>query len=368
MNFTTTKPPVKYNQQRSLKRALNLNIALIVLAIASVILRALTPLAEDAAMTNLDIAFKAFLMMAVGVIVSVMVEVFYAISEGTIQKFEVYKRWIDPINTGLLIALLLPSTTPIYALVISVIVGVYAGKLVFGGYGYYIFNPVLVAVLFAHLTFGGQMDITGTPLLLMKEAVFGSSVELSLQSLLIGNYTAVAIGSTSVLLLFAVFVYLCVTKVIDLRISITYLLTIFLVSLGIGFINFTTQGMLIYTLVNMITGLTMFGAVFLVSESVSSPTSRETKIAYAVIVGILVMLIRVLSAEPEGVVFAILFGNLLTPFMNRTVKRSQTKGLIKTVVISIVAIVIVSGAIGFIVQSRIIENLNETAALFGGIL
>ncbi|MEC9485576.1 MAG: RnfABCDGE type electron transport complex subunit D [Candidatus Izemoplasma sp.] len=368
MNFTTTKPPVKYNQQRSLKRALNLHIALIVLAVASIALRAVSPVAADATVTNLDIAFKAFLMMSVGIVTSVMVEIFYALSEGTINKFESYDRWIDPINTGLLIALLLPSTTPIYALVVSVIVGVYAGKLVFGGKGYYIFNPVLIAVLFATLTFGGQMSVEGTPLLLMKDAIFSGSVNFDLTRLLIGNYTAVAIGSTSVLLLLVAFIYLTLTKVIDLRISLTYLLTIFIVSLGIGLINFTTQATFVYTFVNMITGLTMFGAVFLVGESVTSPTSRETKIIYAVIVGILVMLIRVLSAEPEGVVFAILFGNMLTPFMNRTVKRSDKKGLIKTIAFSALAVLIASGAIGFIVQSRLIDNLNETAQLLGGIL
>ena len=69
------------------------------------------------------------------------------------KKFEAYSGYIDPINTGLLIALLLPTTTPVYVLALAVFVGVYAGKLVFGGYGFYIFNPALVGVLFANISF-----------------------------------------------------------------------------------------------------------------------------------------------------------------------------------------------------------------------
>ena len=272
MNFTRTKPPIKFNQQRSLKRSLNLHIALIVLSIASLLLKAFTVVPEGAAYTAVDQAFKAFLILAVAALTSLIVELFYSISEGTSNKFQKYESFIDPINTGLIIGLLLPIVTPIYVLVLAVIVGVYAGKLAFGGYGFYIFNPALVAVLFASLSFGGQMAVSGTPLLLLKESMAGATYNFNVLDLLIGNYEAVAIGSTSVILLTLTFIYLCVTKVIDIRTSLAYLLTITLLALGIGFINFGVEGMISYTFVNLVTGLTMFGATFLVAETVSSPT------------------------------------------------------------------------------------------------
>lgn len=362
MNFKTKKAPIVNNSQRTFKRSITLHFALIVVAISTVTLKAFSDVANP-----VDIAFQAFLMLIVGALVSVIIEVFYAISDKSTSKFESYKGFVDPINTGLIIALLLPATTPIYVLVLAIFVGVYAGKLVFGGYGYYIFNPALVGVLFAQISFEVQIAVSGTPLQLLKQAIEGQSVIFDIKQLLIGNYEAIAIGSTSVLLLGAVFLYLLVTKVIDFRISGTFLITVLLLTLGIGFVNYYVSGDLSgihnYMVVNMITGLTMFGAVFLISEPVSSPTSRETKIIYAVVVAVLMMLVRVLGKQVEGLVFAILFGNMITPFINRTVRRSNKKVLIKTLVFSFIFIVISAIALGFILQDR----TGEAFTLVGGV-
>jgi electron transport complex protein RnfD len=363
MNFKTKKAPIVNNSQRTFKKSITLHFALIVLSIATVTLKAFSDVSDP-----LDIAFKAFTMLVVGALVSVIVEVFYAISDKKISKFESYKGFVDPINTGLIIALLLPSVTPIYVLVLAVVIGVYIGKLVFGGYGYYIFNPALVGVLFAQISFGIQLTVSGTPLQLLKQAIEGQTIIFNLKDLFIGNYEAIAIGSTSVIILLIIFVYLLVTKVIDFRISGTFLITVFLLTLGIGFVNFYVAGDLSgiynYVVINMITGLTMFGAVFLVSESVSSPTSRETKIVYAVVVALLTVAVRVLGKEVEGVVFAVLFGNMITPFLNRTVKRSDKKALIKTLIISFVIVVFSAIALGFIVQNNAADLFEAVGGLF----
>ena len=363
MNFITKKAPIVNNSQRTFKKLITLHFALIVVSITSVVLKALSNVAEP-----LDSAFQAFLMLGVAALVSVIVEVFYAISNKDTSKFESYKGFVEPINTGLIIALLLPAITPIYVLVLSVIVGVYIGKIVFGGYGYYIFNPALVGVLFAQISFGSQLSVVNTPLQMLKQALEGQTIIFDLKDLLIGNYEAIAIGSTSVILLAIVFIYLLVTKVIDFRISGTFLITVFVLTLGIGFINFYVSGDLSgifnYVVINMVTGLTMVGAVFLVSESVSSPTSRETKIIYAVVVAILMMTVRTLGKEVEGLVFAVLFGNMITPFLNRTVKRSDKKALIKTLIFSLAFVVFTAVALGFIVQN----NAQDLQVLVGGVL
>ena len=363
MNFKTKKAPIVNNSQRTFKRSITLHFALIVLSIAAIALKAISDVNDP-----LEVAFKAFTMLVIGALVSVIVEVFYAISDKKISKFENYKGFVDPINTGLIIALLLPSVTPIYVLVLAVVIGVYIGKLVFGGYGYYIFNPALVGVLFAQISFGIQLTVSGTPLQLLKQAIEGQTIIFNMKDLLIGNYEAIAIGSTSIIILLGIFIYLLVTKVIDFRISGTFLITIFLLTLGIGFINFYVAGDLSgvynYVVINMITGLTMFGAVFLVSESVSSPTSRETKIVYAVVVALLTVAVRVLGKEIEGVVFAVLFGNMITPFLNRTVKRSDKKALIKTLIISFVFILFSAVALGFIVQNNAADLYEAVGGLF----
>ena len=106
-------------------------------------------------------------------------------------------------------------------------------------------------------------------------------------------------------------------------------------------------------MVNIITGLTMFAAVFVIAEPVSTPTSRETKIIYGAVVAILMMLVRVLGSNAEGLIFAVLFGNMITPFLNRTVTRSNNKTFIKTVVTTCILVVFVAVAIGLILQSNL---------------
>ncbi len=359
MTFKTKKPSVRFSQQRSYKRQLNLHLAVIIVAIAAIFLKTFIPALSGEETTAL--AFKVFLMLVTGVVVSLFVEIVYAISEGTVEKFYSYKSYVDPINTGLLIALVLPSVTPIYVLVLAVIIGVFAGKLVYGGYGFYIFNPVLVGVLFAMLSFSTQLVVVGTPLQALKDAMSGVTTQVDLWPLIFGNYEAIAIGSAGVIILLLAFIYLCVTRVIDLRISGVFLVAVAVISFIIGYFNGFA---LDYILINLITGLTMFGAVFLISESVSSPTSRETKIIYATVVAILTMMVRVLGTYNEGVIFAILFGNMLTPFINRTVKRSNQKTLIKTVIFSVLMVVLVGAVLGLMLNNRI----EEANAFIGGIL
>ena len=207
--------------------------------------------------------------------------------------------------------------------------------------------------------------------MLLKRALSGGTFNIdNILELLVGNYDALAIGTTSVILLVIVFVYLLVSRIIDIRISGTFLLSILVMSFGIGFINFyipgNMSGVIYYTLINMITGFTLFAAVFLISDSVSSPTSSETRMIYAVVVAILMMLVRVLGQETEGIVFAILFGNMITPFINRTVIRSDKKTFLKTSLILVFVVLFITIFLGFIVQANLVEIY--TSLLGGGSL
>jgi electron transport complex protein RnfD len=365
MNFTIKQPPIKYNQQRSYKRNLNLHVALIVISIVSIFTRAFIAVPEGETWVP-DQMFKTFLMLLVAAGFSVIIEILYAIGEGKANKFATYNNLVDPINSGLLIALLLPTSTPIYALLLAVFIGVYVAKLVFGGYGYYIFNPALVGVLFVNISFASVITYGDTPLLQLKAALEGATLNFNLLDLLVGNYAAVAIGSTSIIVLTGLFIYLLITRVVDYRISGTFIGTIVVMSLIIGYISFGA-GTISYTLVNLMTGLTMFGAVFLVSESVTSPTSREAKLIYAVVVAIMTMLVRVIGAEPEGVVFAVLLGNMITPFLNRTVTRSNKSTLLKTSITLAVVVLFAAAVIGFILQGRLIEIFGTATTMMGGL-
>jgi electron transport complex protein RnfD len=377
MKFVTKKPPIVNSQEKSLKRLLTLHIALIIISLSAILMNGFYNVA-DGEVFNLDQSFAVFGMIVIGAVTAFIVELLYALSEGDTSKFTSYRGFIDPLNTGILIALLLPATTPAFVLVLSVIIGTYAGKLVFGGRGYYIFNPALVGALFANASFASQLslgeDVNGeaiiTPLQGLKEVFTSGAMQtLELQDLLIGNYAEIAVGSTSVIVLLLLFVYLWLNKVVDLRLSGSFLLTVLFMSFGIGYIlwAFDNGSALNYMVVNTLTGLTLFGAVFLVSESVSTPTSRETKLIFGVTVAILMMLIRTVSDSVEGLVYAVLFGNMITPFINRTVRRSNQKTLWTTVAVLAVIVIGVTIAIGFVLQGRLIDVFQTELGMMGGL-
>ena len=375
MKFITKKPPIVSSPDKSYKRLLSLHIALIITALSAIFMNGFYNIPEEATY-NLDQSFTVFSMILVGAIVAFLVELVYSLSEGDTTKFNSYRGFVDPINTGILIALLLPITTPIYVIILAVVVGTYFGKIVFGGRGYYIFNPALVGVLFATISFSAQLgfgeDVV-TPLQGLK-LVFteGAMQEITLQSLLTGNFAEIAVGSTSIIVLIILFAYLTMTRVIDLRLSGSFLITVLVMSFGIGYIlwAFDNGSAVGYMVVNLLTGLTLFGAVFLVSESVSSPTSRETKIIFGVIVGLLMMLFRTVSENVEGLIYAVLFGNMITPFINRTVKRSNPKVLRITIAVLVVVVAIATIAIGFMLQGQLIElqPAAETFTMIGGMM
>lgn len=353
MKFVANKPPVVQNSQRTYKRSLNLHFAIIAVSIAAIVIKFFTTAPEGS--SSVENGLKVLLMLVFGALFSVFIEVAYSYFEGRLEKFKSYGAYVEPISIGLLIALLLPTITPIYVLLLAVFVGVYAGKLVYGGYGFYIFNPALVGVLFAKLSFPDALKPSAdSPLVKLNDLVTnGGTVQLDdIWQLLIGNYEAIAIGSTSVILLAIVFIYLLVTKVIDIRISGTFLLTVVLIS---GIVGIITGWGLPFVILNLILGLTLFAATFLVSEPVSSPTSRETKMIYAVIVGVVMMMVRILGTNIEGLFFSILLGNMLTPYLNRTVKRSTKETFIKTSIALFVFVVFAGVVIGFILQNHLID-------------
>jgi len=299
----------------------------------------------------------------VAVAVSLIVEVLFKLS-----KKESYDSWIKFIKDcyckenilmiPLLSVLLLPLHTPLYLIVVAVIMSVWIGKLVFGGYGFSIFNPGVVGVLFVQLSFKAQLafpaDMDGNyPLQLLKTATQNMNIARlhPYDALLFNGGYGMSVGTASIGLLILLFIVLSIIKAIDWRVAITYVLTVF------GITAF--MGGLVYAQEHVLSGLVIFGAVFLVSENVTSPTSRETKLLYAVIVGLITVMVRTIGSNVEGVLFAVLVGNMFTPYLNRTVKQSNIRGLLKVAVFAIIVIVAAGFALNAIIEARSVTELAE---------
>ena len=233
--------------------------------------------------------------------------------------------------TGLLLAMNLPVTTPWWIIVIGALFAIGVAKMPFGGLGQNIFNPAIAARVFLLISFPQQMtDWTVTPgFIHPTDAVTGATLlgiysEGGVQALQSLGYDpgisslfyniGGSVGEISVIALLAGFVYLLCRKVVKPWITISILATVALIS-GIFWLVdpavYTGPGF------NLLTGGLILGACFMATDYVTSPMSDWGGVIYGIGIGFIVMMIRYFGAYPEGVSFAILIMNMVTPLINR---------------------------------------------------
>ncbi len=298
---------------------------------------------------------------AIAIVVSMVIEILFLRSRGRWTNLKDCYLKQSPLLIPLTVVLLLPIHATWFIVVIATIMAVWIGKLVYGGFGYSIFNAAIVGVLFANLSFKSSLvspEGIAYPIEMLKLASQSNQIALlSQQSLFIGGtYFTIGAGAMSGLVLAVLFIVLAALRVIDWRLTVTYLATVF----GITYI----MGGSYYAMEHLLSGLVLFTGVFLITDPVTTPTSRETKLVFAVIVGLLTVMIRVLGNNTEGVLFAVLLGNIFTPYINRTARQSNTRSFIKTIVFVIALIVLGGLAIGFINSPAEVAEFVATGVNF----
>lgn len=230
---------------------------------------------------------------------------------------------LSAVVTGAILGLSLPATAPWYVGFIASITAIGIGKMVFGGLGMNIFNPAMVGRAFVMISFAGDLAASGyvdalygvdiisqaTPLSEIKQ----SGAAASIFSLLLGN-TNGSIGETSALACIAGGLFLCIRRVASWEIPAGVLLSAFVIS---GIANMANPGGQWTLLHHLLGGALLFGAFFIATDPVSSPLTPKGKWFFGLGVGSLVMLLRLFSGYPEGVMFAVLLMNAVTPLINR---------------------------------------------------
>ncbi|MEE0420827.1 MAG: RnfABCDGE type electron transport complex subunit D [Lachnospiraceae bacterium] len=218
------------------------------------------------------------------------------------------------IVTGLLLALNLPSSAPWWLPVIGGVFAILVVKQLFGGLGQNFMNPALGARCFLLISFTGRMTnfaydgFTGaTPLAAIKA---GESVNV--MDMLVGN-TAGTIGETSVIAIVIGAMILIWFEIIDLRIPATYLVSFAVFVLLFGGHGFDAN----YLIAQLCGGGLMLGAFFMATDYVTSPITKTGQLVYGCILGILTGLFRMYGSSAEGVSYAIIFGNLLVPLIEK---------------------------------------------------
>ena len=211
--------------------------------------------------------------------------------------------------TGLLLALTLPHTVPLWLAVLGSVFAIVVVKALCGGLGQNIFNPALSARALMMLIYPVGMTryltvdgvSAATPL---HHMVMPALPEQSLMDLFLGNCPG-SIGEISALALLLGGAYLLYRKVISARIPLSYLGTVALLTLVFS----KTETPLLWMGYSLLSGGVVLGAIFMATDYATSPATPTGQIVYGIGCGILTVVFRYFGLYPEGVTYAILLMN-----------------------------------------------------------
>ena len=236
---------------------------------------------------------------------------------------------LSAIVTGMLLAFNLPSTMPIWMVVIGAFVAIVIAKQFFGGIGNNFVNPALIGRIVLMASYPSQIGnfvapfshkdgvdavTTATPLAQMGSVYssenIGTAIDGAELPSLLEMFLGVkggCLGEVCILALVIGFVYLVIRKVISPVIPLVYVGTVAAAMLIAGKGDFT------FVAYQVMAGGLVLGAVFMATDYTTSPVSFKGKIIYAIGCGILTSLIRLFGSLPEGVSFSIIIMNILVP-------------------------------------------------------
>jgi electron transport complex protein RnfD len=259
--------------------------------------------------------------------------------------------------TGLILALSLPPAIPVWAAIIGSCFSIAIGKMVFGGLGSNIFNPAMVGRTFLTACFGMLMTTwtvpasidtrmpivsaampeavtQATPLAWSKQAIKTRNIEdktklvpasrvNSLMADMFWGRIGGCLGETSALALLIGGVYLLIRRTIQLHIPLAVLGSAFLIG-TVGY--FVNPDAFINPLAHLISGGMLICAFFIATDPVTAPLTKKGMWIFGVGVGGITMLIRLLGEYPEGVMYAVLLMNAVTPLIDRFCKLVPSGG------------------------------------------
>ncbi len=257
---------------------------------------------------------------------------------------------LSAVVTGIVLALSLPPTLPVWAAVIGSCFAIAVGKMVFGGLGANIFNPAMVGRAFLTASFGVLMttwtvpatidsampkiaaDNTinartqATPLALSKQAIkarSGAEIVNDQFPAMFKGEVGGCLGETSALAILIGAFYLITRRAINLHIPLAVLLSAFALA-AIGYLK--NPDAYASPLAHLTTGGILLCAFFIATDPVTAPLTAKGMWIFGIGVGTITMLIRIVGAYPEGVMFSILLMNAVTPLIDRYCKRVPAGG------------------------------------------
>ena len=227
---------------------------------------------------------------------------------------------LSAVVTGMLLAFNMPASMPWWMAIVGAFIAIVIIKQLFGGLGYNFANPAIVGRIALAVGFASRMAnypkpengidalASATPLAVEK-GVLGAGEYVTL---LLGNHGGV-LGETCAIAILVGGIYLIATKVISPMIPVTYLATVAVLSLIGGY----------DPIVQLLSGGLMLGAFFMATDYVTSPTTDKGKLIAGIFMGVVTCAIRFFGTMSEGVSFAILLMNLVTPYIDALTRQDK---------------------------------------------
>ena len=261
------------------------------------------------------------------------------IFEYLIQRFLMKKEPTlcdgSAILTGVLLAFNVPSNLPIWIIFIGALAAIGIGKMSFGGLGNNIFNPALVGRVFLLISFPAQMTTWPVPdvfPMTYTDAETGATILSSLHEggaplpamvdMLIGRIGG-SLGEVSAIALLLGFAFMLWKKIITWHIPVSILATVFVFT---GILYLVNPTVYVNPFIHLLSGGLLLGSIFMATDYVTSPMSKNGMIVYGIGIGLLTAVIRIFGSYPEGMSFAILIMNAFTPLINSYIKPKHFGG------------------------------------------
>lgn len=302
-SLTVSTSPHIHSKRTTASIMLDVVIALVPAMVASVII----------------FGWRSLFLICVSVVTSVLAELVFEL----ICKREISISDFSAVVTGVLLALNVPATLPVWQLVIGSIFATVVVKGLFGGIGQNFANPAATARIMMLLSFGSTMSSSvfpvndtvssATPLALIKG---GAAHKLpSTLDLLLGNRGG-SLGETCALALILGGIYLLVRRVITWHAPLSFIATVFICSWLLGR----------PPIQEILSGGLMLGAIYMATDYSSTPITSRGRLIFGIGCGLITILIRTWGSYPEGVSYSLLLMNILTPYIDKWTVRLPLGG------------------------------------------
>lgn len=292
------------------------------------------------------------------ILVSVLSCVVFELLFQIVTKQKIVISNLSAAVTGVLLALVCSPMVPWWMICLGAAVSVIVAKGLFGGIGSNVFNPALTGRAFLFISFpavmgskwlnpsfvpdfcktgkfaqnsvdivNGTVDAltSATPLSMISKPDFNFDLQTFWEYFL--GFKSGCIGEISIALILISFIFLLVTKTIDWRAPVSFVLSVAVFSFLSGLISTSTiLGAANELLLNLLTGGLFFGACFMVTDYATTPVTKKGRLAFGLGCGIITFLIRKFGGYPEGVMFSILIMNSVVPFLNNLTSRMYGYG------------------------------------------